>query len=137
MNKARWSQSMPSLEYHHEMEVNIRKNASPSLAWTILEPDVFMQNAENPIAYESPLAGGLIHPGPMDVKFALIDYRDIGSVAASVLMESDLEKHKGKTYILTGSELFSYQDMAEVYTKVAGKEVPVKNVRKQITTQAS
>ncbi len=51
----------------------------------------------------------------------LIDARDVGAVAAEVAASP--EGHAGKTYCLTGPELLSYGDVANVLTQVLHRKV--------------
>lgn len=55
---------------------------------------------------------------------------DIGLVAAHVL--KDPEKHSNKTYRVTGKELLSAQEMAEIIGKVLGRKIKVANLSEKM-----
>lgn len=47
--------------------------------------------------------------------------REMGEAAANVLLQSG---HENKTYYITGSELYSYTDVARILSELSGKHVP-------------
>lgn len=57
-------------------------------------------------------------------KTSFIDTRDIGEAAAICLTESG---HVNKTYDLTGSEALTYEDIANIMSKVLKREIKYKN----------
>jgi len=65
-------------------------------------------------------AQGKIYQPFKDGKLGMIDARDIGEVAAKVLIE---EGHEGEVYTLTGPAAISFYDVAEALSEVVGKEV--------------
>jgi uncharacterized protein YbjT (DUF2867 family) len=106
--------------WHRASEKHIE---SSGLAWTFLRPTGFMQNVINYMA--GTIRGqGAIYSSAGDAAIAAIDARDIGAVAARVLTSAG---HEGKAYELTGPAALTYDQVAEVLTRVVGK--PVKYVR--------
>jgi uncharacterized protein YbjT (DUF2867 family) len=92
---------------HHKIEKLIVESR---IAYTFLRPAYFMQNFTTTL--QSNLATkNLIYLPAGNGKFTIIDARDIGSVAAKVLVET--EKHLNKSYELTGSEKLTFYDMAQ------------------------
>lgn len=88
------------------------------LAWTMLQPNTFMQNLlgqARAIADE-----GVIYQPVGDARAAFVDARDIAAVAARVLVG---EGHEGKTYVVTGPEALSYGEVAEKLTAATGRPV--------------
>lgn len=87
------------------------------LAWTHLRPHWFMTN-------ELGQAGTIVADGvfyaPDVTEISLIDPADIAAVAARVLTS---DGHEGKAYLLTGPQLLSYSDVADVYSRVLGRDV--------------
>lgn len=80
---------------------------SSGLAWTILQPNSFMQNL---LGQAGQIASqGAIYQPLGDARASFIDVRDIAAVAARTLTE---DGHEGKTYVLTGPEALSYYDVA-------------------------
>jgi uncharacterized protein YbjT (DUF2867 family) len=105
---------------HAEIEVEL---ISSGLPYTLLRPTTFMQNTL--MAARTVASEGRIYQPFKDGRLGMIDTRDIGEVAAKVLIE---ESHQGKTYTLTGPAAISFYDVAEVLSEVLGKEVSYINV---------
>ena len=100
---------------HFQVEEYIK---SKNIGWTFLQPNFFMQNL---LMYAQPIANAGVFALPFgDAKAAPIDCRDVGAVCAEVLGKP---AHVNKTYRLTGSELLSFYDVAEVFSKVLSKSV--------------
>jgi uncharacterized protein YbjT (DUF2867 family) len=76
-----------------------------------------MQNTM--MAAQTISSDGVIYWDMKDGKLGMIDVRDIVDVAAAVLTGSG---HEGKSYILTGPEAISLQDVADTFSKVLGKD---------------
>ncbi|MBA1142568.1 SDR family oxidoreductase [Mesorhizobium neociceri] len=101
---------------HYEVDEEVRKGPA---VWTFLKPHLYMQNllrAADTIRREGMLAA------PMgDNRPPLIDTRDIGAVAATVLRNP--AAHVGREYTLTGPVAVSYKEVAKALTAVAGRVV--------------
>lgn len=93
------------------------------LPWTLLKPTFFMQNTM--MAAQTIASDGVIYGDMKDGKLGMIDLRDIVDVAVAVLTGNG---HEGKSYILTGPEAISFQDVADTFSKVLGKDVKYVNV---------
>lgn len=88
------------------------------LAWTHLRPNSFFQNMlfdAHAIATE-----GRFYASVGDTRFAKIDTRDVGAVAAACLTEPD---HEGKTYTLSGAEAFTYAELARALSDALGRSI--------------
>jgi uncharacterized protein YbjT (DUF2867 family) len=107
--------SFPS--WHAQVE---RKLKESGLAWAILRPNGFMQNI---VTYDSASirAQGAFYAAMGDAKTSLIDVRDVGAVAAKILLEP--QRHAGATYELNGPEAVSNADIAARISRVAGAAV--------------
>jgi uncharacterized protein YbjT (DUF2867 family) len=57
-------------------------------------------------------------------KTSFIDVRDVGAVAARVLTEPG---HEGRAYALTGGTALDYDQVAELFTEVLGREITYTN----------
>jgi uncharacterized protein YbjT (DUF2867 family) len=88
------------------------------IKFTILQPNSFMQNFLW-FTHEMRIKGTLSLP-MRDGKTAPIDIRDVVRVASVILTE---EGHEGKTYNLTGSELLSFQEIAEKLSTVTNQKI--------------
>jgi uncharacterized protein YbjT (DUF2867 family) len=100
---------------HAEIEDEL---ISSGLPYTLLRPQSFMQNT---LATAPTVASeGRIYQPFEDGRLGMIDARDIGEVAAKVLIE---EGHEGEVYTLTGPATISFYDVAGALSEVLGKEV--------------
>jgi len=107
-------------KWHGEADQNVAKSGIP---YTIIRPAYFMQNI---IGSARMIAMEGAFPGAMgDGKVGVIDTRDIGNVAATILTS---DGHEGKTYPLTGPESLSLGELAGKLSAVLGKEVKYVNV---------
>jgi uncharacterized protein YbjT (DUF2867 family) len=103
--------------WHREAEEYLK---AKELNNTVLRPGSFMQNfvhqqagtikTEN--AFYLPMGQGRI---------SYIDARDIGEVAAEILLRP--EGHDGKAYTLTGPQALTGDEVAEVFSSVLGREI--------------
>jgi uncharacterized protein YbjT (DUF2867 family) len=103
--------------WHRAVEKHIEASGVP---WTFLRPAGFMQKIFNymgeTIRKESAFytASGATGAG------AHIDARDIGAVAARVLTGKG---HEGKAYDLTGPEVLTYDQAAEILSRAVGRTI--------------
>lgn len=105
----------------HMQSENYIKNSG--MNWTMIKPNFFMQNL---------LGSGktIIEQNkfflPMgEGKAGMIHTKDVGTVIAKVLSE---DGHEGQNYEVTGPEILSFHDVAEIFSKVLGKKVDYINV---------
>jgi uncharacterized protein YbjT (DUF2867 family) len=96
---------------------------SSGLPWTMLKPTFYMQNTI--MAAQTISSDGVIYWDMKDGKLGMIDVRDIADAAFAVITG---EGYEGKEYILTGPEAISFNDVAEIFSKVLDKEVKYVNV---------
>jgi len=106
----------PIGRWHHRVEKEVEESG---LAWTFLRPHHFMQNLLAQAQYV--IGDGAIYSPSGDGKIPYVDGRDVGAVAAVILAHP--ESHRGKTYVLTGSEAISYRQAAQIISDVIGKPV--------------
>lgn len=100
---------------HAAVEAELKASG---LAWTILQPNFFMQNVL--VSADSIKKDGAFYGPYGTAKAAVIDAVDIGEVAAVALTQAG---HAGKTYVLTGGEALSQADIAERVGKALGRTV--------------
>jgi len=89
------------------------------LRWTFLRPNGFMQNVVTYMA-ETIRTQSAIYSSGADGAASHIDVRDLGAVAASVLLEMG---HEGQAYELTGPSAITYGQIAETLTGVLGRPI--------------
>jgi len=105
----------------HMQSENYIKNSG--MNWTMIKPNFFMQNllgSGKTIVEQNkfflPMGEG---------KAGMIHTKDVGTVIAKVLSE---DGHEGQNYEVTGPEILSFHDVAEIFSKVLGKKVDYINV---------
>jgi uncharacterized protein YbjT (DUF2867 family) len=89
------------------------------LDWTFLRPNAFMQTLLDGWA-ETIRAEDTFYDAVEGPCYAPIDARDIARVAAQVLTEP---VHQGKAYELTGPQVLSWEEAAEILSRVLGRSI--------------
>src|ERR687898_2690882 len=114
-----------TMRLHREAEKIIEESGIP---YTFLRPNEFMQNFIN---FHSPsIKGNNAFYLPLeDAKVSLVDGRDIAAVAVKSLLDED--KHKNKTYLITGPEALSYHQVAEMLSNATGKKISYVNISEE------
>lgn len=88
------------------------------MAWTFLRPNYFMQNLLN---LADPIRNGKL-PVPLpDQRMAIVDARDVGTVAATILRDPD--PHAGTAYDVTGAESLNFDEVARRLSAALGHEI--------------
>ena len=103
------------LKWHGQGEELLK---SSGLAWTMLQPNAFMQNLLGQ-ARQIAATGSIFQPVG-DARIGFIDVRDIAAVAARALTE---DGHEGQTYVLSGPEALTYQDVAAKLSEATGRKI--------------
>ena len=88
------------------------------LPYTIVQPNSFMQNMF--LSIDSIKSQGAFYAPIGDARQSLIDIADLAAVVVKALTERG---HESKTYVLTGPELLSYQQVATKIGDAIGKPV--------------
>lgn len=102
---------------HHKIENLIR---SKDLEYVFLRPGYFMQNLTTTLIHEIKTKNKIFIPGG-NVKFQWVDARDIGLVAAHVLVDPD--SYKNEALEITGSEFIGFQEVADLLTEKIGRTI--------------
>lgn len=87
------------------------------LPWTHLRT-IFFQ--ENLLGWADGIKQGAFYFGIREGRFAPLNVSDIGEIAANILCTNG---HEGKAYAITGPELLSGKDFAEIFSDVTRKNV--------------
>jgi len=87
--------------------------------YTILKPSVFAQNFKN-YAGDMITQQNVIYVTSGSGKVGFVDANDVGEVAARILTE---DTHSKKTYSLTGPEVATFYDAADILTEILGKKI--------------
>ncbi len=106
--------------WHAEGEKELEASGIP---FTHLRPNAFMQNFLG--LAPTIVSQGEFYQPAADGKVSHIDVRDIAAVAAKALTENG---HQGKTYVITGPEALSYDDVARKLSTALGRPVKYVNI---------
>src|SRR5215216_4593762 len=111
-----------TMRLHRQAEKIIEQSGIP---FTFLRPNEFMQNFIN---FHSPSVKGnnAFYIPLEDAKVSLVDVRDIAAIAVESLIDED--KHKNKTYLITGPEALSYHQVAEILSNRIGRKINYVNI---------
>ena len=105
----------PIPKLHLESEEYIKQSG---LAWTMIKPNFYMQNL---LASAGTIKEQCKIFLPMaDGKTGMIDTTDVGKVLAKVLSE---EGHESMNHEITGPEILSFYEVAEIFSQALGKQV--------------
>eukprot|EP00413_Alexandrium_margalefii_P016008 CAMPEP_0204524962 /NCGR_PEP_ID=MMETSP0661-20131031/7653_1 /ASSEMBLY_ACC=CAM_ASM_000606 /TAXON_ID=109239 /ORGANISM="Alexandrium margalefi, Strain AMGDE01CS-322" /LENGTH=308 /DNA_ID=CAMNT_0051530737 /DNA_START=50 /DNA_END=976 /DNA_ORIENTATION=+ len=107
--------------YHAEIEEHL---AATTVQWTVLRPNWFMQNHMGDIFGTLPL-GIIAYPVPNAAETAMVDVRDVGDVAAALLLLSPEARapHAGQLYDVCGPAGVSPDRLASLYTAALGRPI--------------
>lgn len=89
------------------------------LAWTIIRCSWFNQNFSESFLLDYVLAGTIALPAG-DIQEPFVDADDIADVAVAALTD---HKHDGELYELTGPDLLSFQQIAEIISSASGNSI--------------
>jgi uncharacterized protein YbjT (DUF2867 family) len=116
-----------SLRLHRQAEKIIEESGTP---YTFLRPGEFMQNFVNFNSQTIKEQGAFYLPAAGDPKVSFVDVRDIAAVAVKALTDGN-DKHKNKTWLITGPESLSYYQAAEILSNATGKKISYVNISKE------
>lgn len=103
------------LRYHAVVETAIKTSG---ITYTFLRPNLFMQGF---LGFKESIGLiGRFFASAGNAKISLIDIRDIAAVAAAVLTGPG---HENKIYNLTGPEVLTHQQLAEVFSRVLDRKI--------------
>ena len=109
---------------HHAIDEEIQ--AGPT-NWTLLKPHLYMQNLLR-LGDAFRKDGLLSAPMGQDC-FPLVDTRDVGAAAATVL--GNPSAHAGESYALTGPVAHTYDEVATALSVVTGRAIAYETVPPQ------
>ena len=93
------------------------------ISYTFVRPSFYMQNLST--THRAEIRDDNVIAVPVGkAKTSFIDARDVGAVAARVLVESG---HDNRAYPLTGAEALDYYRVAELFTEVLGRKITYTN----------
>lgn len=107
--------------HHHKNEKIIKKYHIP---YTFLRAGYFMQNLNDFLLKEIQENRRIFVPAGKG-KTSFVDTRDIAEIAMISLR--DIEKHKNKKYVITGSESLNFYQVAAIMSDVLGVKITYSN----------
>ncbi len=108
---------MQTMIPHYKLEKLIE---SHGLNYVFLRPGYFMQNLTTTLWHDIKYSSQIYIPAGK-LKFNWVDARDIGRVTAHIL--SDFEKCKNRALEITGNEMITFKEVAEILSEVLGKNI--------------
>ncbi|RKD73228.1 uncharacterized protein YbjT (DUF2867 family) [Sinobaca qinghaiensis] len=110
------AQYIPFL-HHYKMEKLIKKSAIP---YTFVRAGYFMQNLNDFLREEIKEKQRIFVPAGKG-KTSFVDTRDLAEISALALVHS--ERHKNKSYAVTGAEALDFYEVAEIMTNILGVNI--------------
>ncbi len=107
---------------HHWLKLRVEEILFASgLSYTILQPAAYMQNVQ---AHWNHIVKRGLYPVPYaaETQVSMVDLQDVAEVASKVLTESG---HEGATYELSGPEVLSQHETAEILERQLERTVRV------------
>src|SRR5690606_1690766 len=108
------------MESHFQTEDYIKDSG---LAYTFLRNTLYTDVIPMHVGEKVFETGILLPAGNGKVPYAL--RREMGEAAAKVLLQNG---HENRTYEITGSELYSYTDVAQTLSELSGKSIAYTDV---------
>jgi uncharacterized protein YbjT (DUF2867 family) len=114
--------------WHGEIEQRIEREG---FIFTNLWPNAFMQNFRRFAPFIK--KDGVFYAALGDSRVALVDVVDVAAVTVAALTE---DGHEEQTYEITGPRAYSYEDCAEILSRVLSKSVRFESVSMRASHKA-
>lgn len=111
-----WEKGQTALSRWHREAVE--RLVSAGQPHTVLAPNYFMQNL---LAGANSIGHGVLAQPAVDEPIGWVDARDIAAVAAHILQNP--APHEGRSYVITGPEALTYQQVADHLAAARGRAV--------------
>lgn len=118
------------LRLHREEEKIIQESGIP---YTFLRPNAFMQNFITQFGHTIRTQNSFYAPAA-DSKLGFVDARDIATIAVKTLTDyngTGESRHLNKAYEITGSDMLSYSQAAEILSTETGKRISYMDVSEE------
>jgi uncharacterized protein YbjT (DUF2867 family) len=102
-----------------------RRLVGTGVAWTILRPNIYMQNFARGFVARSIRDTGLFRLSAGEGRVSFVDVRDVADIAARVLSR---DEDFDKAYTLTGPAALGHADVAQAIAAVIGKPVRYESI---------
>lgn len=90
------------------------------IAYTFIRPSYFIQNLSTTLLQDIQEHDRIFLPAGK-AKFLWVDVMDIGKAIAAILQ--DVAAHRNQAYTITGNELYTFEEVAQMLTKVLGRKI--------------
>jgi len=107
-------------QYHAAIEEHLSQVTG--LKWTVLRPNDFMQNHMGDIFGTLPM-GIVAYPMDPSSKATIVDTRDVGELAAKLLLSTGDDRHHAQKYDVCGPDPICTERLASMYTAALGRPV--------------
>lgn len=112
---------------HGRIERHLRASGVPAVN---LQPGTYMTNVLG--SAEAIKHTGKLFASADGARIAMIDPRDVGTVAATILTA---DGHEGKTYVLTGPDAITFDDVAAHLSQATGRSLAFVSVPDEAARQ--
>lgn len=110
-------------KWHRQIEEHLEASG---IAWTHLRPNMLMQNMR---WFAQTIADqGAFYNAVGDVKISHVDARDVAAVAAVCLSDPG---HETRSYVLTGAEALSFDQIAAKFSQALNRSITYVNLPPQ------
>ena len=117
--------------WHDAADQAVRDSGVP---WVILKPNQYFQNFVNFGTDHTVRTQGAIYLPYADARVSNIDTRDIGEIAANIVL-AEPDVHAGREYVLTGASAQSMDEIAAAIATELGKDVRYYGVPEEAARQ--
>ncbi|CAE8641746.1 unnamed protein product [Polarella glacialis] len=107
--------------YHAEIEKHLAETAG-AMKWAVLSPNWFISNHLGDVFGTLP-NNVVVYPVSPDSKTSMVDTRDVGDIAAKMILASDASAYHGLKLDISGPEAVSLAQMAQLYSEALGRPV--------------
>lgn len=107
--------------FHAEIEQHLEATAG-EMKWTVLCPNWFMSNHLGDIFGTLP-KGVVVYPVSVDAKASMVDPRDVGDLAAAMLLVPDPSTYHGLKLDVSGPEEVCVSQIAALYMEALGRPI--------------
>ena len=107
--------------FHAVVEKHLAESAG-AMKWVVLSPNWFMSNHLGDVFGTLP-KNIVVYPVGPDAKAAMVDPRDVGDLAAKLVLATDASPYHGKLLDISGPAAVNLTEMAQLYSEVVGRPV--------------
>lgn len=112
----------------HQIEDALKRSGIEN--WCILRTNFYAQNL---LLYKDQIKEGTLPLPTGDGSFAPVDVDDVALAAKCIL--ADCQSHVGKSYQVTGREALNGTQIAQICSKVTGRQVAFKDINESEATE--